>query len=268
MRIPITVFKITGIGRFALLEKLDAKQELSAAETAEFEKVRARCEKICRRAYDKNVPIMIDAEETWIQKTIDELALDMMRLFNREKLLVYNTYQMYRHDKLADMKADHMIAKETGFILGVKMVRGAYMEKERKRALEMGYPSPIQPDKAASDADYNESLRYCVANIKEIGFVCGTHNEESCRILAQLLDDNSISHDHPHVYFAQLLGMSDNLSFNLSDSNYNVAKYVPYGPVKAVLPYLFRRAQENTSVAGQTSRELSLIEKEKKRRKS
>jgi proline dehydrogenase len=266
-RIPITVFKITGIGRFALLEKLDAKQELSAAETAEFEKVRARCEKICRRAYDKNVPIMIDAEETWIQRTIDELAMDMMRLFNREKLLVYNTYQMYRHDKLADMKADHLIARETGFILGVKMVRGAYMEKERKRALEMGYPSPIQPDKAASDADYNESLRYCVANIKEIGFVCGTHNEESCRILAQLLDDNNISHNHPHVYFAQLLGMSDNLSFNLSDSNYNVAKYVPYGPVKAVLPYLFRRAQENTSVAGQTSRELSLIEKEKKRRK-
>lgn len=266
-RIPITVFKITGIGRFALLEKLDAKQELTAEETAEFEKVRQRCEKICRRAYDKNVPIMIDAEETWIQKTIDELALDMMRLFNREKLLVYNTYQMYRHDKLADMKADHLIARETGFILGVKMVRGAYMEKERKRAQEMGYPSPIQPDKAASDSDFNECLRYCVANINEIGFVCGTHNEESCRILAQLLDDNNIPHDHPHVYFAQLLGMSDNLSFNLSDSSYNVAKYVPYGPVKAVLPYLFRRAQENTSVAGQTGRELSLIEKEKKRRK-
>jgi proline dehydrogenase len=266
-RIPITVFKITGIGRFALLEKLDAKQTLTAAETAEFAKVKQRCQKICQVAYDKNVPIMIDAEESWIQKTIDELAFDMMCLFNREKVLVYNTYQMYRHDKLADMKADHLIARETGFILGVKMVRGAYMEKERKRAEEMGYPSPIQPDKAASDKDYNASLVYCIENIKEIGFVAGTHNEESCQILAQLTDDYLIPHNHPHVYFSQLLGMSDNLSFNLSDADYNVAKYVPYGPVKAVLPYLFRRAQENTSVAGQTSRELNLIEKEKARRR-
>jgi proline dehydrogenase len=266
-RIPITVFKITGIGRFGLMEKIDAKQELNAKELAEFAKVKKRCLKICQVAYDKNVPIMIDAEETWIQKTIDELALDMMRLFNKEKLIVYNTYQMYRHDKLADMKADHLIARETGFILGVKMVRGAYMEKERKRAQEMGYPSPIQPDKAASDRDYNASLEYCVENIKEIGFVAGTHNEESSQILAQLLDENDIPHNHPHVYFAQLLGMSDNLSFNLSDAGYNVAKYVPYGPVKAVLPYLFRRAQENTSVAGQTSRELNLIAKEKARRR-
>ena len=210
---------------------------------------------------------MIDAEESWIQKTIDELALDMMRLFNRERLLVYNTYQMYRHDKLADMKADHLIARETGFILGVKMVRGAYMEKERKRAEEMGYPSPIQPDKAATDKDYDASLHYCVENIKEIGFVAGTHNEESCQTLAQLLDEYEIPHNHSHVYFSQLLGMSDNLSFNLSDADYNVAKYVPYGPIKAVMPYLFRRAQENTSVAGQTSRELNLIAKEKARRK-
>lgn len=266
-RVPITVFKITGIGRFALLEKMDAKQELTANEIAEFEKVKKRCEKICHTAFDKNVPIMIDAEESWIQNTIDELALDMMRLFNREKLLVYNTYQMYRHDKFADMKADHLIARETGFILGVKMVRGAYMEKERKRAEEMGYPSPIQVDKAASDLDYNASLKYCVAHIEEIGFVAGTHNEESCRILVQLLEEQQVSHRHPHVYFAQLLGMSDNLSFNLSDADYNVVKYVPYGPVKAVLPYLFRRAQENTSIAGQTSRELGLIEKEKARRK-
>ncbi len=266
-RIPITVFKITGIGRFALLEKLDAKQELTEQETAEFAKVRQRCQKICQTAYEKNVPIMIDAEESWIQKTIDELAFDMMCLFNREKVLVYNTYQMYRHDKLADMKADHLIARETGFILGVKMVRGAYMEKERKRAEEMGYPSPIQPDKAASDRDFNASLEYCLQNINEIGFVAGTHNEESCQILAQLMDDYQIPHNHPHVYFAQLLGMSDNLSFNLSDADYNVAKYVPYGPVKAVMPYLFRRAQENTSVAGQTSRELRLIEKEKARRR-
>jgi proline dehydrogenase len=266
-RVPLTVFKITGIGRFALLEKIDAEQVLSPAEEAEFAKVKQRCQKICQRAYDQSVPIMIDAEETWIQKTIDELALDMMRLFNCEKLLVYNTYQLYRHDKLADMKADHLIARETGFILGVKMVRGAYMEKERKRAEELGYPSPIQPDKATTDLDYDASLQYCVENIKEIGFVAGTHNEESCQLLAQLLDEYEIPHDHPHVYFSQLLGMSDNLSYNLSDASYNVAKYVPYGPIKAVMPYLFRRAQENTSVAGQTSRELNLIAKEKARRK-
>lgn len=266
-RIPITVFKVTGIGRFGLLEKLDAKKELTIAEQAEFEKVKARCERICRMAYDKNVPIMVDAEETWIQDTIDELAIDMMRLFNQKSIIVYNTYQMYRHDKLADMKADHLIAKASGFILGVKMVRGAYMEKERKRAEEMGYPSPIQPDKAASDRDYDASLNYCMEHINEIAIVCGTHNENSCRVLAQLLDKHGIAHNHPHVYFAQLLGMSDNLSFNLSDAGYNVTKYVPYGPIEAVMPYLFRRAQENTSVAGQTSRELGLIEKEKQRRR-
>ncbi|SDK02349.1 L-proline dehydrogenase [Pedobacter sp. ok626] len=266
-RIPVTVFKVTGIGRFGLLEKLDAKKELTTAEQAEFEKVKARCERICRMAYDKNVPIMVDAEETWIQDTIDELAIDMMRLFNQKSIIVYNTYQMYRHDKLADMKADHLIAKASGFILGVKMVRGAYMEKERKRAEEMGYPSPIQPDKAASDRDYDASLNYCMEYINEIAIVCGTHNENSCRVLAQLLDKHGIAHNHPHVYFAQLLGMSDNLSFNLSDAGYNVTKYVPYGPIEAVMPYLFRRAQENTSVAGQTSRELGLIVKEKQRRR-
>jgi proline dehydrogenase len=266
-RIPITVFKVTGIGRFGLLEKLDARIELSETEQREFEKVKQRCEKICRAAYDKNVPVMIDAEESWIQDTIDQLAMEMMRLFNQKSIIVYNTYQMYRHDKLADLKADHLIAKASGYILGVKMVRGAYMEKERKRAEQMDYPSPIQPDKAASDRDYNESLNYCMAHINEIAFVCGTHNEESCRILAGLLDEHNIDHDHPHVYFAQLLGMSDNLSFNLSDSGYNVAKYVPYGPIKAVMPYLFRRAQENTSIAGATSRELGLIIKEKKRRR-
>lgn len=265
-RVPITVFKVTGIGRFALLEKLDAKAELSIEEKAEFEKVKNRCERICRTAFEKNVPVMIDAEETWIQDTIDALALDMMILFNKEKLIVYNTYQLYRHDKLAHLKADHLVAKEAGFILGAKIVRGAYMEKERKRAAERGYPSPIQPDKETTDRDYNAAITYCAAHVEQIGVVCGTHNEVSSKLLAELLDTNQISHSHPHVYFAQLLGMSDNLSFNLSDAGYNVAKYVPYGPVKAVMPYLFRRAQENTSVAGQTSRELGLIAREKQRR--
>jgi proline dehydrogenase len=267
-RIPITVFKVTGIGRFGLLEKLDAKAVLTLDEIDEFSRVKARCERICRTAFEKDVPVMIDAEESWIQQTIDDLAVEMMRLFNKQKVLIYNTYQMYRHDKLADLKADHLIASNSGYFLGVKMVRGAYMEKERRRAAEMGYTSPIQPDKKATDIDFDASLAYCVEHIDRIGFVCGTHNEDSCQLLAQLIDEHQVEHNHPHVYFAQLLGMSDNLSFNLSDSNYNVAKYVPYGPVKAVMPYLFRRAQENTSIAGQTGRELNLIIKEKKRRKS
>jgi proline dehydrogenase len=266
-RVPITVFKVTGIGRFGLLEKIDAKTSLTVAEEEEFARVKRRCEKICRTAFEKGVPVMIDAEESWIQETVDDLAMEMMRLFNKERVLIYNTYQLYRHDKLADLKADHLIASNSGYLLGVKMVRGAYMEKERARAEKMGYQSPIQPDKAATDLDFNASLNYCVENIEQIGFVCGTHNEDSCKLLAQLIDKHQISHNHPHVYFAQLLGMSDNLSFNLSDSNYNVAKYVPYGPVKAVMPYLFRRAQENTSIAGQTSRELNLIQTEKKRRR-
>ncbi|MFN0256512.1 proline dehydrogenase family protein [Pedobacter ureilyticus] len=265
-RIPITVFKVTGIGRFALLEKLDAKQKLTETEAAEFERVKQRCEKICRTAFERKVPVMIDAEETWIQDTIDLLAIEMMMKFNKEQLIVFNTYQIYRHDKLAGLEADFLIAKEAGFILGAKLVRGAYMEKERKRAEEKGYPSPIQPDKAATDKDYNDALRFCVNHIDRIGFVCGTHNEESSRLLTELIDEKGIAHNHHHVYFAQLLGMSDNLSFNLSNSGYNVAKYVPYGPIKAVMPYLFRRAQENTSVAGQTGRELSLISREKARR--
>jgi len=264
--IPITVFKVTGVGRFSLLEKLDAKAALTDAEQAEWQKVQNRVLAICRKAFDTGIPVMIDAEETWIQRTIDQLALNMMRRFNKDKAIVYNTYQLYRHDKLQSLKDDHQAAANEGFILGAKLVRGAYMEKERKRAAEMGYPSPIQPDKAATDKDYDAALHYCTDHIKQIAFVAGTHNEDSCRLLADLLDKKGISHKNPHVYFSQLLGMSDNLSFNLADAKYNVAKYVPYGPIKAVLPYLFRRAQENTAIAGQMSRELSLIVKEMKRR--
>jgi proline dehydrogenase len=266
--IPITVFKITGVGRFGLLEKLDAGQELNPAEQAEWKKVEQRVTMICQRAHELSIPVMIDAEESWIQKTIDELALTMMGVFNTKRAIVYNTYQLYRHDKLESLKEDHDIATAEGFFLGAKLVRGAYMEKERKRAFEMGYQSPIQPTKQSTDDDYNLALEYCVANIDNLAIVAGTHNEDSCRILADLLDLHGVNHNHPHIYFSQLLGMSDNLSFNLADSKYNVAKYVPYGPVEAVLPYLFRRAQENTAIAGQTSRELGLITKEKQRRKS
>jgi len=265
--VPITVFKVTGVGRFGLLEKLDAKETLTAEETQEWQKVQARVKAICEKAFNADVPVMIDAEESWIQETIDMLALDMMRAYNKQKIIVYNTYQLYRHDKLASLKADFAIADAEGFILGAKLVRGAYMEKERKRAIEKMYSSPIQPDKASTDRDYDDALRFCVDHIEKLAIVAGTHNEDSCKLLATLLDDKKVPHNHPHVYCSQLLGMSDNLSFNLANAGYNVAKYVPYGPVRAVLPYLFRRAQENTAIAGQMSRELGLIIKERKRRK-
>jgi proline dehydrogenase len=265
--VPITVFKITGVGRFSLLEKLDEGAQLGVLEQEEWDKVQARVLAICQNGFYTGIPVMIDAEESWIQKTIDQLALDMMARFNKEKAIIYNTYQLYRHDKLASIKADHEVAVANKFILGAKLVRGAYMEKERKRAEEKGYQSPIQPDKQSSDKDYDGALEYCTDHIATIAFVAGTHNEDSCRLLADLLDKKGIDHKNPHVYFSQLLGMSDNLSFNLANAKYNVAKYVPYGPIKAVLPYLFRRAQENTAIAGQMSRELSLIVKEVKRRK-
>jgi len=265
--VPITVFKPTGVVRFGLLEKLDTGAELTPAEQAEWKKSHARVLAICSKAYETGVPVMIDAEETWIQKTIDSLALEMMSKFNKDRAIVYNTYQLYRHDKLASLKSDHNTAVTGGFILGAKLVRGAYMEKERKRAAEMGYECLIQPDKQSTDKDYDSALRFCIDNLARVAFVAGSHNEQSCRLLSDLLNEKGVAHNHPHVYFSQLLGMSDNLSFNLADSGYNVAKYVPYGPVKAVLPYLFRRAQENTAIAGQMSRELGLIIKEKERRK-
>ncbi len=265
--IPLTVFKITGVGSFELLEKADAGLSFSAEEETAWQKVFDRVDLICKTAFDLNVPVMIDAEETWIQRTIDLLALNMMRQYNQQKVIVYNTYQLYRHDKLGSLKADFKAAAEENFLLGAKLVRGAYMEKENKRAAEKSYPTLIQPDKTATDRDYNLALQFCAENINRIAFVCGTHNEQSCKLLADLLNEYQIGHNHPHVHFSQLLGMSDNLSFNLSNAGYNVAKYVPFGPVKAVLPYLFRRAQENTAIAGQTSRELGLISKEKSRRR-
>lgn len=267
LAIPLTVFKVTGVGSFELLEKADAGLQFSAEEEIAWQKVCGRVDLICKTAFDLNVPVMVDAEETWIQRTIDLLALSMMRQYNRQKAIVYNTYQLYRHDKLASLKADFNSAFEENFLLGAKLVRGAYMEKENRRALEKGYPTLIQPDKTATDRDYNLALCFCVKNVDRIAFIAGTHNEESCKLLADLLNEHQIDHNHPHVYFSQLLGMSDNLSFNLSNAGYNVAKYVPFGPVKAVLPYLFRRAQENTAIAGQTNRELELISKEKKRRR-
>ncbi len=264
--IPFSVFKVTGLARFALLEKLDAKADLNFEEIKEYERVKDRVRKICQAAYDADVRIFIDAEETWIQDTIDQLAMDMMRLFNKEKVIVYNTIQFYRHDRLAFLKKSYEQLLGEGLHIGIKLVRGAYMEKERKRAMEMGYESPIQPDKTASDRDYDAGLKFCLEHIDRMAICAGTHNEHSSRLLMNLMTEKGLAKNDHRIYFSQLLGMSDNLSYNLADAGYNVAKYVPYGPVKSVLPYLFRRAQENTAIAGQMGRELSLIVKEKKRR--
>ncbi len=266
--ISFSVFKPTGLGRFALFEKVNAKLPLDEEEKKEYNRVKQRIDRICKACHSSNVRVLIDAEHSWIQDVIDDIARDMMRLYNRTAPVVYNTYQLYRTDKLASLQADYYLAETDGFFLGAKLVRGAYMEIERKRAEELGYISPIQPDKEATDRDYNLAVRFCLDHVDRIGLMAGTHNEASCKLLAEEIDNRQLRHNHPHIYFAQLLGMSDNLSFNLAEAGYQVAKYMPYGPVQAVMPYLFRRAQENTSVAGQTGRELSLITQEKKRRKS
>lgn len=266
--ISFCVFKPTGVGRFDLLAKVDAKETLTAEEQVEFAKLMERCDQICRACYEADIRVLVDAEHSWIQDTIDDIAREMMEKYNREKPIVYNTYQLYRHDKLASLKADFAYAEVKNFYLGAKIVRGAYMEIERERAQQKGYKSPIQPNKTASDTDYNNAILFALDNIEKIGLMAGTHNDSSSMLLATEMDKRSIPHNHSHVFFAQLLGMSDNLSFNLGAANYNVAKYMPYGPVKAVMPYLFRRAQENSSAAGQTGRELSLIIKEKQRRKA
>lgn len=262
--IPFSVFKTTGIARFGLLEKVQQQATLSAAEQEEWDKVRERFTRICQAAADMQVRLFVDAEETWIQEPIDRLAEEMMRRFNTERAIVYNTLQMYRHDRLAYLQ--RMLA-ETGFYQGYKLVRGAYMEKERQRAAEYNYPDPIQPDKAASDRDYDAALEYCVDHIDRVSICAGTHNEQSSLRLVRLLREAGIRPDDERIYFSQLLGMSDHISFNLSNAGYRVAKYVPYGPVKAVLPYLGRRAQENSGMAGQMGRELRLIRQEIQRRR-
>jgi len=265
--IPFAVFKITGVASFDLLEKVSAGKELLKNEATDWERAKERVNEICEYAYSLGQPIFIDAEESWIQDPIDNLAAEMMEKYNRERPIIYNTIQLYRHDRLKFLEDSHKKAKENGYHLAVKLVRGAYMEKERARAEEMDYPSPIQPDKAATDRDFNAAIDYCLENLEEIAFVAGTHNEDSVCMLAEKLHEKGVSHDHPHVFFSQLYGMSDNLSYVLAKHEYNVSKYVPYGAVKDVIPYLIRRAQENTSVVGQVSRELDLIKKELERRK-
>lgn len=266
--VPFSVFKVTALGAFELLEKVSAGLKLSEEEEEEWKRVKARVYKICQRAAEVQKPTLVDAEESWIQDAIDQLAFEMMLEFNQKEAIVYNTVQLYRHDRLAYLKKLHEDCKAKHVFVGVKIVRGAYMEKERVRAEVKGYPDPIQPNKEATDRDYNAAIEFCIENIDTIAVCVGTHNENSSLYLSELLDKKAIPHNDKRVYFAQLLGMSDHISYNLSAKNYNVAKYVPYGPVKEVLPYLIRRAQENTSVAGQTGRELSLLKKEIKRRKN
>ncbi|MBK5277929.1 MAG: proline dehydrogenase family protein [Bacteroidia bacterium] len=266
--IPFCVFKLTGMAAFSLLEKVQSNQLLTDGEKAEFERVRDRVDKICSRANEFEVPILIDAEDSWIQNGIDALAYEMMGKYNKGRAIVFNTYQMYRADMLNNLKEAFHNAAMHNYYLGVKMVRGAYMEKERERAEKMEYPDPIHVSKNATDDSFNSGLTFCLDNKQRITLVCGTHNEYSNQYLALLMQKHGMKQSDKRVWFAQLLGMSDNISFNLAKDGYNVVKYVPYGPVEAVMPYLLRRAAENTSVTGQSSRELMLIRKELKRRKS
>jgi len=260
--------KITGLGSFELLEKWQSQDALSNSEEADFIEVETRLLEICQSAFDNDVQIYVDAEESWIQDTIDHLTWKMMSRFNKEKAIVFNTYQLYRKDRLVVFKKDHERARKEGIILGAKIVRGAYQDKERKRAIELNYDSPIQDTKADTDQDYNLALRYGMENLKDINLCNATHNENSCANMAKWSEELGIPSNHPHLVCCQLYGMSDNLTFNLVESGFNVAKYVPYGPVSDVIPYLIRRAKENSSVTGDMSRELGLIRREIKRRSS
>lgn len=266
-KIPFAVFKVSGISNFSILEKAnDLSNKISEKDQMELRLVISRIDKICLAAHDNDVPVFIDAEESWIQNTIDRIALDMMKKYNKKKAIVFNTLQMYRNDRLTYLEKEIHLSKVDGFHYGVKLVRGAYMEKERARAKELSYPSPIQKDKESCDIDFNKAIELIIQNIDTMALCAGTHNEKSALLLTDIMTNHSLSKNDNRIHFAQLLGMSDHISFNLSHKGFNVAKYVPYGPIKEVMPYLLRRADENTSVAGQTGRELALIMKERKRR--
>jgi proline dehydrogenase len=281
--IPFISIKVTGLVSFGLLEKLDelmhqhngnlivkyhaALEQITEVEKKQWTNLLARVEKVCEAAATKGIGVLVDAEETWIQDPVDAITMLMMDKYNKQKAIVFNTLQLYRHDRLAFLKTSIAAAKERNFIMGAKIVRGAYMEKERKRAEEKGYESPIQSSKENSDKDYNEALTHCIENINNTFVIVASHNEHSNLLATQLLDKFSLPHNHKHLHFSQLYGMSDNITFNLAKDNFSVSKYLPFGPIDDVVPYLMRRAQENSSVSGQTGRELLLIKKELKRRK-
>jgi len=281
--IPFISIKMTGCARFELLEKLDRSLDQASGslmkryaaalaafteeEVAEWERIRSRMHKICEQAAKKNIAVLIDAEETWIQDPVDVLSIQMMAEFNKGKVIVYNTAQLYRHDRLAFLKDMLEAARLKDFVLGVKLVRGAYMEKERARAVEKNYPSPIQPDKESTDRDYNDSVAFCIDHIEHIACIVASHNDYSNLHAAELLKQKGLAYDHPHIHFSQLYGMSDHITFNLAKAGCSVSKYLPFGPIEDVVPYLMRRAEENSSLSGQTGRELTLISRELSRRK-
>lgn len=266
--IPFAVFKPTGFGRFFLFEKKGEKLPFTKSEQQEWDRILERFEIACKDAFEKDVYLLIDAEHSWMQDAADEVVLEMMRKYNKEKAIIFNTVQMYRWDRLEFLKKLHETAKYEGFHVGLKVVRGAYMEIERSRALEGSYTSPICVDKAATDINFDAAVTYMLENLDTMALFAGTHNESSSYMLMELMTKHNIRHNDTRMWFGQLYGMSDNISYNLADHDYNVAKYLPFGPVNEVMPYLIRRAEENTSVAGQTNRELSLIETEIKRRKN
>ncbi|HEX9828381.1 MAG TPA: proline dehydrogenase family protein [Flavobacteriaceae bacterium] len=264
---PIAVFKPTGFGRLYLYQKKSEGKLFTNDEEQEWSRVVARYHKVCKLAKEKAVEVLIDAEETWTQEAVDTLVEEMMRTYNTGTPIVYNTLQLYRWDRLDYLKELHKRAKRDGFSMGIKIVRGAYMEKERERAEEKGYPSPICDSKEATDDNFNKVMTYVLKHLDDMSLFIGTHNEQSCYLAMDLMNELNIPKNDNRVWFGQLYGMSDHISFNLADQGYNVAKYVPFGPVKDVMPYLIRRAEENTSVAGQTNRELNLLKTEKERRK-
>jgi len=264
---PIAVFKPTGFGRLEIYEKVSSGKHLSDSEQKEWLKVQQRYDLVSKAAKDNDVMLLIDSEETWMQKAADDLVTEMMEKYNTEKPIVFNTLPMYRRDRLDYLKDQHKLAKNIGYYLGYKLVRGAYLEKENERAEEMGYPTPMCSSKQATDNNYNGAVRYMIENIDDMSIFIGSHNEESSYLAIELMANLGLRNKDKRIWFGQLYGMSDHISYNLANKEYNVAKYVPFGPVKDVMPYLIRRAEENTSVAGQTSRELSLLKKEKKRRK-
>ena len=266
--IPFSVFKPTGLARFALLEKISNNSNLTKEEEIEKTIFEGRIENICQTASDNKVPLFIDAEESWIQDAIDDIAIKMMKKFNKNKAWIFNTLQLYRYDRVDYLEMLVKLAEEEKFFVGLKLVRGAYHEQEIERAKEKGYNCPVHTIKENTDIDYNKALTICIENIDFVSVCAGTHNEESSALLVELLNKHNISKDDKRVYFSQLLGMSDHISYNAAKEGFNVVKYVPYGPVKDVLPYLIRRAEENTSIAGQMGRELTNIIEEKKRRRN
>ena len=265
--IPFIVFKPTAFGRIDLYERVGKNQELTTSQKEEWERVVRRFDEVCQLCFDNNKKVMVDAEESWMQDAADDLVEKMMEKYNQEQPIVWNTIQMYRTTRIEYMQENLNRAKEKGYFIGYKIVRGAYMEKERSRAELMNYPDPIQPNKAASDQNYNDGIDFVLANLDKVSAFFGTHNETSTELVMDKMKAKNLENSDKRIYFGQLYGMSDNITYYLADKKYNVAKYLPYGPVKDVVPYLTRRAQENTSVAGQTGRELSLIEKEMERRK-